>query len=59
MFTQVATSMGFFFVLMQVVMRPMFGAFGKAGSSNSIAFVSKVVFGSASIKKNDFLDFSN
>jgi len=25
-----------------VVMRPMFGAFGKAGSSNSIAFVSKV-----------------
>ncbi|XP_028053691.1 urease isoform X4 [Camellia sinensis] len=25
-----------------VIMRPMFGAFGKAGSSNSIAFVSKV-----------------
>lgn len=25
-----------------VMMRPMFGAFGKAGSSNSIAFVSKV-----------------
>ncbi|XP_025826733.1 urease isoform X3 [Panicum hallii] len=25
-----------------VLMRPMFGAFGKAGSSNSIAFVSKV-----------------
>lgn len=23
-------------------MRPMFGAFGKAGSANSIAFVSKV-----------------
>jgi hypothetical protein len=28
--------------LMQVMMRPMFGAYGKAGSSNSIAFVSKV-----------------
>ena len=27
--------------LMQVMMRPMFGAFGKAGSANSIAFVSK------------------
>jgi hypothetical protein len=25
----------------QVIMRPMFGAFGKAGSSHSIAFVSK------------------
>ena len=28
--------------LLQVMMRPMFGAYGKAGSSNSIAFVSKV-----------------
>lgn len=28
-------------LLLQVMMRPMFGAFGKAGSSNSIAFVSK------------------
>lgn len=27
--------------LSQVLMRPMFGAFGKAGSANSIAFVSK------------------
>lgn len=25
----------------QVIARPMFGAFGKAGSANSIAFVSK------------------
>ena len=40
MFAQVTTCIIFF--LMQVVMRPMFGAFGKAGSSNSIAFVSKV-----------------
>jgi urease len=40
MFAQVATCIIFF--LMQVLMRPMFGAFGKAGSSNSIAFVSKV-----------------
>lgn len=29
-------------LLMQVMMRPMFAAFGKAGSSNSIVFVSKV-----------------
>lgn len=29
-----------------VVMRPMFGAFGKAGSSNSIAFVSKAALDS-------------
>jgi hypothetical protein len=36
----------------------MFGAFGKAGSSNSIAFVSKVMFGSNSTQKNDFLNFS-
>jgi hypothetical protein len=28
--------------MMQVMMRPMFGAFGGAGSANSIAFVSKV-----------------
>lgn len=27
--------------LVQVLMRPMFGAFGKAGSAHSIAFVSK------------------
>jgi len=56
MFAQVTTSI--FFLLMQVVMRPMFGAFGKAGSSNSIAFVSKVVFGSTSTQKNDFRNFS-
>lgn len=29
---------------LQVTMRPMFGAFGKAGSANSISFVSKVWF---------------
>ncbi|GKA64499.1 urease isoform X1 [Tanacetum coccineum] len=29
----------------QVIMRPMFGAFGKAGSANSIAFVSKTFYG--------------
>ncbi|GKD73156.1 urease isoform X1 [Tanacetum coccineum] len=27
----------------EVIMRPMFGAFGKAGSANSIAFVSKKI----------------
>ena len=29
-------------IIFQVMMRPMFGAFGKAGSAHSIAFVSKV-----------------
>lgn len=31
-----------YLIINQVLMRPMFGAFGKAGSVNSIAFVSKV-----------------
>lgn len=31
-----------YLIINQVLMRPMFGAFGKAGSANSIAFVSKV-----------------
>lgn len=31
-------------LLIQVMMRPMFGAFGKAASSNSIAFVSKASY---------------
>lgn len=34
--------MRMFLHFVQVKMRPMFGAFGKAASSNSIAFISKV-----------------
>ncbi|KAL5726803.1 urease [Ranunculus cassubicifolius] len=36
-----------------VLMRPMFGAFGKAGSSHSIAFVSKVVGNVVNLSKLD------
>jgi hypothetical protein len=43
--------------LMQVMMRPMFGAYGKAGSSNSIAFVSKVRL--TTYSSNKFMMMSN
>lgn len=36
-------------LLLQVLSRPMFGAFGKAGSENSVAFVSKAWYLSLSL----------